>query len=36
VYNLRQLVYLKYTNGIDPTMEWIPTVRPVILDYLTH
>jgi len=36
VYNLRQLVYLKYTKGIDPGMKWIPTVRPVILDYLTH
>ncbi|MGC8696805.1 MAG: hypothetical protein ACP5UD_10435, partial [Conexivisphaera sp.] len=36
VYNLRQLVYLKYTRGIDPSMKWLPTVRPVILGYLTH
>ncbi|MGC8662102.1 MAG: hypothetical protein ACP5TZ_06350 [Nitrososphaeria archaeon] len=36
VYNLRQLVYLKYTRGIDPSMKWLPTIRPVILGYLTH
>ncbi|MGC8593827.1 MAG: hypothetical protein ACP5LF_06045, partial [Nitrososphaeria archaeon] len=36
MYNLRQLVYLKYTKGIDPGMKWILTIRPVILDYLTH
>jgi len=36
VYNLRQLVYLKYTRGIDQSMKWLPTVRPVILGYLTH
>ena len=31
-----QLVYLKYAKGIDPSMKWLPTVRPVILGYLTH
>ncbi|MDG6931804.1 MAG: hypothetical protein JRN26_08415 [Nitrososphaerota archaeon] len=36
IYNIRQLVYLKYTKGIDPAMKWLPTIRPVILDYLSH
>ncbi|MDG7041872.1 MAG: transposase [Nitrososphaerota archaeon] len=35
VYNLRQLVYLKYTKRIDPTMIWTPKYRPVLPNYLT-
>ncbi|BBE42758.1 hypothetical protein [Conexivisphaera calida] len=36
VYNMRQLVYLKYMRGIDPSMIFLPTARPVIPGYLNH
>ena len=35
IYNIRRLVYLKYTRGIDPLMRWQPTIRPVLPRYLT-